>query len=165
MTDSIAALFADARARLAQAPTEALGELSLGRRILGLSRAPRIVPRGRAWHLGVLLLTPDAVLATGDIVSSHEEVRRGFTAESQRRRAELAAAAFRGGFAEGTPVHFGWRAVDLDAIGATGGPLVTQDGAFGVRWSAAGAIAPLAGYLDDRIDLLLRSAGGAPATD
>lgn len=157
MTAPIDALFASARARLAEAPTEALGELSRGRRILGLSRAPRIVPRGEAWHLGVLLLAPDAVLATGDIVRSHREVRRGYTAESQRQRAALSAAAFRGGFAEGVPVHIGWRVLDLGTLSAQGGPLVLRDGEVGVLWSAAGAATGLAAYLEDRMDLLLRT--------
>ncbi len=110
MTDGITALFDDARTRLAGLPRERLGRSVPARRILGIARAPRIVPVGEAWHLGVLLLTDDAVLATGDIVRARFEVRRGYAAQSQRERAELAAAAFRGGFAEGEPVHVGWRA-------------------------------------------------------
>ena len=88
------------------------------RRILGVARAPRIVRRGAAWHLGVLLLTDDAVLATGEIVRARQEARRGYTAESQRQRAELAAAARRGGFAEGETVHLGWRMLDPDVVDA-----------------------------------------------
>ena len=62
---TLAALLDDARARLAVRPREALGEFVTSRRLLGLGRAPRIVPVGEAWHLGVLLLTDDGVLATG----------------------------------------------------------------------------------------------------
>ena len=65
---SIGSMLDDARARLADAPREALGELIVPRRVLGVGRSPRIVRRGSAWHLGVLLLTDDALLATGDIV-------------------------------------------------------------------------------------------------
>ena len=86
------------------------------RRVLGIARSPRIVRVGAAWHLGVLLLGDDAVLATGDIVRARQEAPRGFTAESQRQRAELAAAARRGGFAEGETVHIGWRMLDPDAV-------------------------------------------------
>jgi hypothetical protein len=158
-----ASVLDDARARLAGAPREALGELLVPRRVLGMGRAPRIVPRGSAWHLGVLLLTEEAVLATGEIVRAHEEVRRGFTAESQRRRAELAAAARRGGVAEGTVVHTGWAELDVEAVdrGATSGPLTLRGGTPSVRWSAAGGYVPLAAYLDERIDLLLHPPGGA----
>jgi hypothetical protein len=133
-----------------------LGRWSTPRRILGVSRAPRIVPAGDAWHLGVLLLTDDRVLATGEIVRSREDVRRGFTAESQRQRAATAAAAFRGGFPEGTPVHVGWTILDLaePARGGSSGPLAIRDGEPVVRWSAAGGFQPLAGYLGERISLL-----------
>lgn len=152
-----------ARERLRAAPREALGELVEPRRILGVARAPRIVRRGDAWHLGVLLLADDAVLATGDIVRARQEARRGYTAESQRRRAELAAAARRGGFAEGETVHIGWRMLDPDAVdrGEASGPLSLVDGVVSVRWSAAGGFMPLERYLDERIGLLLEPPPGA----
>lgn len=152
-----------ARARLTDAPREALGELIVPRRVLGVGRAPRIVRRGAAWHLGVLLLTEDAVLATGDIVRARQEVRRGFAAESQRQRAELAAAARRGGFAEGETVHIGWAELDPHAVdrGAASGPLALRDGVVTVRWSAAGGFMPLAAYLDERVELLRNPPAGA----
>ena len=160
---SAAAVLDAARARLAGAPREALGELVVPRRMLGLGRSPRIVRRAEAWHLGVLLLTDDAVLATGDIVRAREEVRRGFAAESQRRRAELDAAARRGGIAEGEVVHVGWERLDVEAVdrGAASGPLALRDGVPSVRWSAAGGYVPLAAYLDERIELLMHPPGGA----
>ena len=160
---SIAALFDRARAALADAPREALGALRQPRRMLGIARAPRIVPAGAAWHLGVLLLTDDGVLATGEIVRARQEALRGFTAESQRRRAELAAAARRGGFAEGEVVHIGWRTLDLDAVsrGEASGPLSVEVGTPSVRWSAAAGPVPLAPYLDERVRLLLDPPPGA----
>jgi hypothetical protein len=160
---STAAVLDRARARLAGAPRETVGELVVPRRLLGIGRAARIVPRGSAWHLGVLLLTDEGVLATGEIVRAHEEVRRGFTAESQRRRAELAGAARRGGIAEGAVVHIGWRALDVAAVdrGAASGPLALREGEPSVRWSASGGYVPLAAYLDERIELLLHPPRGA----
>ncbi len=160
---SVAALLEDARVRVAAAPREGLGELVEPRRFLGLGRAPRIVPRGTAWHLGVLLLTDDAVLATGEILRARTEARRGFTAESQRVRAELAAAARRGGFDEGATVHLGWRMLQPDVVdrGEASGPLALVGGVPSVRWSAAGGYQPLARYLDERIALLLDPPGGA----
>lgn len=152
-----------ARARLEGAPREGLGELVRPRRVLGLARAPRIVPRGTAWHLGVLLLTDDALLATGDILRARTEARRGYAAESQRRRAELAAAARRGGFPEGATVHLGWRMLDIDAAGRgeASDPLALTDGVVSVRWSATGGFVPLERYLDERVGLLLDPPAGA----
>lgn len=152
-----------ARARLADAPREALGELIVPRQVLGIGRSPRIARCGSAWHLGVLLVTDDAVLATGDIVRARQEVRRGFTAESQRQRAELAAAARRGGIAEGETVHIGWMTLDADAVdsGAASGPLALRDGVPSVRWSTAGGFMPLAAYLDERVGLLRHPPAGA----
>lgn len=156
-------IFADARRALGDAPREALGELREPRRVLGIARASRIVPAGRAWHLGVLLLGEDAVLATGDIIRARRDAPRGFTAESQRARAEVAAAASRGGFAEGETVHVGWRMLDLDAIaqGEASDPLAWRDGVLSVRWSASAGYVPLEAYLRERIALLLDPPSGA----
>jgi hypothetical protein len=151
-----AELFARARLRLTDAPREALGEYVERRPILGVPRAPRIEPRGDAWHLGTLLLTADDVLAEGLVVRAREEARRGYSAVSQRERAELAAAAVRGGFATGVAVHIDWQVLDVDAVdrGEASGPLALHDGVPHIRWSAMGALIPLEGYLDDRIALL-----------
>lgn len=160
---SAATVLQGARARLRGARQEALGELIESRRVLGIGRAPRIVRRGAAWHLGVLLLTDDAVLATGEIVRARQEARRGYAAQSQRVRAELSAAARRGGFAEGEIVHIGWQMLDTDAVdgGAASGPLALQGGIPSVRWSAAGGFIPLAEYLEERVELLQHPPAGA----
>ncbi|MDL9978507.1 glutaminase [Microbacterium candidum] len=169
MTDAagprdVHALMADAIGRLSGAPRERLGALEPERRILGIPRAARIRPAGDAWHLGVLLLTPDmALLETGEIVRARTEARRGYTAESQRQRAALAAAARRGGFAEGETVHVGWSVIDVDAVarGEASGPLALRDGVPMVRWSHSTGFVPLAGYLDERIELLRHPLPGA----
>lgn len=111
---------------------------------------------GDAWHLGVLLLTDDQVLATGDVLRAAEEVRRGYTAESARERADQRARARRGGFGEGELVHVGWQVLDIAAVDAGGasGPLQLIDSIPSVRWSSGGAFVPLARYLDERIALL-----------
>lgn len=160
---TLGSLLADARAALTGAPREPLGELITPRRVLGMARAPRVVAVGAAWHLGVLLLDDDAVYATGDIVRARQDAPRGYTAESQRARAELAAAARRGGFAEGEAVHVGWRMIDLGAVerGEASGPLALRDGIPSVRWSASGAYVPLQGYLTERVGLLLDPPAGA----
>ena len=160
---SVRALVDEARASLAGCEREALGELRRPARVLGIARAPRVARRGSAWHLGVLLLTDDALLATGDIVRARQEVPRGYTSQSQRRRAEIAAAARRGGFAEGETVHLGWTGLDLGAVqaGAASGPLALRDGIPSVRWSAAGGWMELGRYLRERVELLQHPPAGA----
>ncbi len=161
--DDVEGMLDAARVRLAAVPREALGQWRAPKKVLGLSRSPRIWPAGAAWHLGVLLLGDDALLATGAIVRAHEEVRRGFAAESQRERAEVAAAAFRGGFAEGQAVHIDWQEIDLDAVcaGDASGPLLRDGGVPSVRWSAQGAVMPLKRYLGERVSLALDPPRGA----
>lgn len=166
MTTSAAELFAQARVALTDAPRELLGSLVHPRRILGIRRSPRIVPAGTAWHLGVFLVTDDAVLATGEVVRARHEAIRGYTAQSQRQRSELAAAASRGGFADGTAVHIGWTVVEvghLDESVPAGASDVLRlvDGRPTVRWSTRGGRMPLESYLRERVELLLNPPTGA----
>jgi len=157
MASSAAALIDDARRRLTAAgtPRERLGVRQEGRRLLGFGRAARILPVGDAWHVGVLLIADEEVFATGEVLRARAEAVRGYTAESQRARSERAAAAFRGGFAEGEPVHLDWTAIDLTRVdgGGASGPLAAAAGDVTVTF-AAGARMPLSAYLDDRIALL-----------
>ncbi|WP_286301084.1 hypothetical protein [Microbacterium suwonense] len=46
--------------------------------------------------------------------------------------------------------------LDVTAVdaGTASGPLAVVDGVPSVRWSRAGGLVPLAGYLDERIALL-----------
>lgn len=154
MTDA-SALFEAARRRLAGTPAERLGDWAAARKLLGFGRAPRIVPVGEAWHLGVLLIAERAVYATGEVLRARTEAPRGYTAEAQRARSERAAAAARGGFADGEVVHLGAVELDLAALapGRDTGPLSLVGGVPHVRWSAMGAPRPLADYLDEQLSL------------
>jgi hypothetical protein len=60
-------------------------------------------------------------------------------------------------------VHLGWRDVDLAAVGRgeASAPLDVRDGVVVVRWSPSGGFVPLAGYLTDRIELLVHPLEGA----
>ncbi len=153
------ALLDDARRRLAGAPRERLGDWAQARKLLGFGRAPRIVPVGEAWHVGVLLIADAEVYATGEVLRARTEAPRGYTAQAQRERSERAAAAARGGFADGEVVHLGAERLDLEALrhGEASGPLSIAGGAPGgtvfVRWSATGAPRPLADYLDEQLAL------------
>lgn len=144
-------LLASARAMLAGVPKEGLGEERSSR-----WRGERIVRVGEAWHIGVLLLTDDRVLATAEVLRAADPGRRGYTAESARARAARRQLALRGGFDEGDVVHVGWSVIDVDAVDAGGssGPMASIDAIPQVRWSKAGAYMPLEAYLRERIDLM-----------
>ena len=152
---TIDALLEDARRRLAGSPRERRGDWVQARRLLGFGRAPRIVPVGDVWHVGVLLIADAEVYATGEVLRARTEAPRGYTAEAQRERSERAAAAARGGFADGEVVHLGAEPLDLGALrrGEASGPLSVVAGAVHVRWSASGAPRPLADYLDEQLAL------------
>lgn len=111
---------------------------------------------GDAWHLGVLLLTDDRALATGEVLRAADPGRRGYTAESARERAARRQMALRGGFREGEVVHVGWSVIDVDAVDAGGssGPLAMRDDVPMVRWTGS-SYRPLEGYLDEQVALVL----------
>ena len=144
-------LLAAARAQLTGIPKEGLGEERSSR-----WRGDRIVRVGEAWHVGVLLLTDDRVLATGEVLRAADPGRRGYTAESARERAARRQMALRGGFGEGEVAHVGWSVVDVDAVdaGDSSGPLSLRDGVPMVRWSGS-AYRPLEVYLREQIELML----------
>lgn len=148
---SASALLQDARRQLAGVPKEGLGEEKHSR-----FRGDRIVRIGEAWHVGVLLLTDDAALATAEVLRAADAGRRGYTAESARERAARREWALRGGFDEGEVAHVGWSVIDVDAVDAGGssGPLAMVDGVVQVKWSNAGGYMPLEEYLRERIALL-----------
>ena len=148
---SAARLLAEARAALAGVPKEGLGEERSSR-----WRGDRILRIGEAWHVGVLLLTDDHALATGEVLRAADPGRRGYTAESARERAVRRQMALRGGFAEGEVAHVGWAVIDVDAVDAGGssGPLAMRDGVVSVRWSGS-SWRPLETYLHEQIELLL----------
>ncbi|KDA07004.1 glutaminase [Microbacterium sp. CH12i] len=149
-------LLVAARTALVGVPQEGLGEERSSR-----WRGERIVQVGEAWHVGVLLLSEDRVLATGEILRAADPGRRGYTAESARARAARRQMALRGGFGEGEVAHVGWSVIDVETVDAGGssGPLAMIDAVPSVRWSSAGAYMPLAAYLDERIPLMRESAG------
>ena len=129
-------------------PDEALA--TEGKTMLG--RKPKLVPTGRAWRLGVLLLDRDARLyATGDVTRAIEPLR-AVTNRSQQAEArrEDRRAAVRGHFPEGEVVNFGHTPIDLETAP---GPLSIVDGIVMVRWSAGPDVRPLAGYLSERLEL------------
>ncbi|WP_221583650.1 glutaminase [Microbacterium sp. G2-8] len=154
--DDLRTLLDDARTRLAGVPRVRLGLGREARRIAKMfGGRPVVEPVAEAWHVGVLLIGDDALWATGDVVRAAEEVRRGYTAESQRVRASIRGMAFRGGFAEGETCHIDWEPLDIAAVqeGGSADPLRWQGETLMVRWSPTGFLLPLSAYLDERIAL------------
>ena len=127
-------------------PDEALANLSIPR--FGRSR---LVPTGRAWRLGVLLLDRGGRLYETATVTRAVEPLRGVTnrsaeADARRQLRHLAARSSR--FPEGEAVNVDPVPLDLD------GPLSVVDGVVMIRWNAGGGIRPLEEYLADRLSLL-----------
>lgn len=142
-------------------PDEALGVMKPAHRILGLMRPAVIVPVGRAWRLGVLLIDRNGQLYATGMVTRAITPKRGVADHSliADARREEQRAAVRGSFAEGEVVNFGYSPIPLDedSLRAGDGLLSLNDTTITVRWDTSGAgrgSAPLEAYLAERIGLL-----------
>lgn len=125
---------------------EALAMLKAARRFM--PSQPTLVPIGRAWRLGELLLDADAHLyAVGHVTRAIEpkDFNADKTVAGEQRREEQRAAA-RGPFERGEVVNYGFERMQLDDPSH---PLVrTGDQLF------VGTV-PLEAYLTDRAKLLI----------
>ncbi len=110
--------------RLASVPDDGIGELKLSR-----FRAPRIVPIGRAWRLGSVLLTRDGKLYRAGRTTRAIEPKQFLANKSNEaaERREEQLAAVRGGFPVGDTVHFNVEVLEP----------VFVDGEWRIAWSAA----------------------------
>ncbi len=143
---------------------EALGVPKPTRKLFGLASAEVLLPAGRAWRLGALLLDREGHLyATGKVTRAIEPGRAAVnrSAAGERRRAERMAAS-RGPFPRGEVINHAFTpiALDLDALRAGSGPLSIRDGVVMVRFdpnSGDLGVAPLESYLADRLAALLDS--------
>ncbi|MGX5681255.1 hypothetical protein [Schumannella luteola] len=153
MTD-LPGMLEHAVARLDQGgvPDEALAMLRGPRRIGPVLRGPKFIAQGRAWRLGVLLLSRNGELyATGTVTRAI--VPKDFAANkspAEEARRELQRAAARGPFSRGESVNHGYR----PALGDT---VIERDGALLLRLPDAEV--PLETYLDDRIRTALEPRG------
>lgn len=156
----------------AQARDEALAHFQPSRRVMLIKRAPVMLPVGRVWRLGVLLLDADArVYATGTTTRALEPGRPGFQSLSAENRRMYRAAAFRGPFARGETVNFDAVPISLhgDELRAhdpatKSGPLVVRGSRALVRWNPGvgdDAAVDLESYLNDRVGLLVSPPEGS----
>lgn len=142
----LTALLSDAVARLDAVPDDALGVVQVRR-----FRPMRIVPAGRAWRLGDVLLTREpALYRTGR--TSRAVQPKDFLANKSNEaaeRKEYQLAVMRGRFPEGDTVHFGHEPLEPQLM----------DGVWMLQWSRTlPDLVPLQRYLDDRIRLLTEGA-------
>jgi hypothetical protein len=130
------------------ATDEALATLRTRRGLSALS-APMLIPIGRAWRLGVLLLDRTGGLyATGEVTRAIEPLIAvtNRSAEAERRR-ELRRMAARGPFPEGETINIDFVRLDVDA---PEDPLSLEHGELHVLL-ASGSRVPLERYLRDRV--------------
>ena len=163
----------------ARIPTEALATLVPARRVLLWNRPTRMDAIGEVWRLGTLLLSPHGDLyAAGQHTRAAQRGRPGYQSVSREERREIAAAALRGGFADGSPVNFAatplvhaqtsdphdaatgdtTAAIIGEAIFSENSPLGLVNGEVRVRWNATAPIASgptLETYLAERASLLI----------
>jgi hypothetical protein len=139
---------------------ESLAVWRHSRGVLGIGASDSLVPAGRAWRLGVLLLGRDGSLyATGEVTRAVAPGRAAVnrSASGEQRRAIRAIAA-RGNFPRGEVVNYGWVPIALDeaSLAAGSGLLSIREGAVCVRIDPGElGVVPIERYLDDRVGILL----------
>jgi hypothetical protein len=149
-----------ARLEAAGVHDESMAAWKHSRGLLGLGASDSLVPTGRAWRLGVLLLDRGGHLSsTGEVTRALQPGRAAVnrSASGEERRAVRAIAA-RGNFPRGEVINHGWTPIAIDdaSLAAGSGPLSIRDGAVLVRFDPGElGVAPLERYLDDRISILL----------
>jgi hypothetical protein len=110
-------------------PDEALGVWRPEKRIFGVPRPVAIVPAGRAWRLGALLIARDGTLyATGKltraIVPKDFNADKSLAGEAHR---EIQRAASRGSFRPGESVNYEWRPLTIDEAEGLVAPASVED--------------------------------------
>lgn len=149
------------RLRASLARDEVIAKYESDRRILGFRRRPTMNPIGRAWRLGVILLTSDAALrATGNVIRVTEPRRTSHPSNLSVERHIAREAAWRAGIRQGETVNYGTDPIELkeESLRLPGGVVLLRDDGLWVRWSAAGGDAAMTRfqtYLDDRVELLI----------
>lgn len=148
---------------------EALAEYVPARRKLFIQRPATMRPLGEVWRLGTLLLGPPPNSHTTPTLWASRHTTRsavrphpGNQSISREERRDIAAAALRGGYAEGTPVNFDAVSIPFDEASLRTLGVDSPVGLVGVevrvRWRAGATLdgAPtLEAYLAERIGLLI----------
>lgn len=123
-----------------------------------------MIPEGEVWRLGTLLLSDAGELwAAGNVTRAAERGRVGYQSLSREDRKDLAAAALKGGYPQGSVVNFDARPLELTPAGLSEAPellpIGIDSGEVRVRWRKGAPLtgAPtLAEYLSERAKLLVQ---------
>ena len=155
---------------------DALAEYVPPRRVLIATKKATMRPIGEAWRIGTILLASDGTLyALGSSTRAAERGRPGYQSLSREERRDIAAAALRGGYPEGTSVAYDATplplAVDSPVVTGAGDadpqlPIGYADGEIRIRWRTGAPLAgaqPLAAFLRERVALLIDPLHGAGA--
>jgi hypothetical protein len=143
---------------------EALAVFTTPKRILFVQRAPVMLPLGRVWPLGVLLLGRDGSLhATGTITRAVPPGYPGYQSPGVEVRRGYRAAAHAGRFVEGDTVNFDTTEILIDEVDDASTPLFVDGDVARVRWNRTNPSLsrPLDAYLADRVGLLVDPPGAA----
>jgi hypothetical protein len=143
---------------------EALAVFTTAKRILFVQRAPVMLPLGRVWPLGVLLLGRDGSLhATGTITRAVPPGYPGYQSPGVEVRRGYRAAAHAGRFVEGDTVNFDTTEILIDEVDDASTPLFVDGDVARVRWNRTNPSLsrPLDAYLADRVGLLVDPPGAA----
>lgn len=113
------------------------------RRLGPVTLAAKLVPAGRAWRLGELLVTVEGGLLLTGVVTRAIEPRQFAANKSpaEEERRDRQRAAVRGGFPRGAAVNVDYRELSDE--------LSVENGVVHIR--LADAVVPLAPYLADRV--------------
>lgn len=170
--DTETTLRAAARAlRDAGVAPEKLAELVPERRKMLIRRPATMKPLGEVWRLGTLLIgsgdLEGELFAAGHATRAAARLHPGNQSISREERRDIAAAALRGGYPEGTPVNYDATPIPLSSLDAPDPldpalPIGIADGAEGpairVRWRAGAPLdgaQTLAAYVSERVGLLV----------
>ncbi|HEU0256989.1 MAG TPA: hypothetical protein VFQ96_04025 [Microbacteriaceae bacterium] len=156
-------LWAVRELRAGQAPTEALARFESARRRMLVTVKSKMVPLGRVWRLGVVLLDEQGGLyATGSLTRAVDPKWRQYVAQSMEVRRDRRGAAFRGPFAAGESVDFDARPIEVDAavLRESDGPVLLQGGRVVVLWAPGTKPRLFEDYLRERVDLAVHPPEG-----
>lgn len=148
-------------------PDEATATFVPARRILGFTRAARLVPAGRAWRLGVFLVDRAGTLQqAGTTTRAVEPGRASHHSVSAERRREYRAAAYAGRFVRGETINVDAVPITLGraALESSRGALFVSGGRALVRWNPSGddgSAIDFEAYLAERVGLALSPPAGA----
>lgn len=152
MTPDAAIADAVDRLRRAGARDELRAELRPGRRLGPVRRPDVVVPLGRVWRLGVLLLDAEGRLyRTGEVIQAQPPRFDNHQSDRAAARGALRVAIEKAGIGVGETVNVGAPPVDPDDVGE-------------VSWDGSGdpaTLVPLEAYLRERVALLADPPPGA----